>query len=64
MKNINVALLGFGTVGSGVAEAIRKTAESWKIPSAVISPSVMCWFVTRKIQGYGSSAGDSSDILL
>ena len=24
MKNINVALLGFGTVGSGVAEAIRK----------------------------------------
>lgn len=32
MKNINVALLGFGTVGSGVAETIRKTGKLWKTP--------------------------------
>lgn len=24
MKNINIALLGFGTVGSGVAETIKR----------------------------------------
>lgn len=28
MKNINVALLGFGTVGSGVAETIRKNGRT------------------------------------
>ncbi len=28
MKEINIALLGFGTVGSGVAEAIRRNGES------------------------------------
>ena len=28
MKDINIALLGFGTVGSGVAEAIRRNGEA------------------------------------
>ena len=27
MKNINIALLGFGTVGSGVAETIKRNSD-------------------------------------
>lgn len=37
MKNINVALLGFGTVGSGVAETIRKNGR-------IMEDSIGCHF--------------------
>ncbi len=42
MKNINVALLGFGTVGSGVAEAIRKN-------SRIMEDSIGCHFTISHV---------------
>jgi homoserine dehydrogenase len=42
MKNINVALLGFGTVGSGVAETIRKNGK-------LIEDSIGCHFTITHV---------------
>ena len=42
MKNINVALLGFGTVGSGVAETIRKNGK-------IIEEAIGCHFTITHV---------------
>ena len=42
MKNINVALLGFGTVGSGVAETIRKNGK-------IMEDSIGCRFTISHV---------------